>query len=89
MEKVHHPYRQLMLSELTSTNSGAEVRVAGWVHSRRDHGQIVFIDLRDRSGLLQVVFDPTASEKAHQIASQLRQEFVISVVGTVRERPMV
>ncbi len=87
MEKVHHPYRQLMLSELTSTNSGAEVRVAGWVHSRRDHGQIVFIDLRDRSGLLQVVFDPTASEKAHQIASQLRQEFVISVVGTVRERP--
>ena len=65
---------------------GREVTVAGWVHRRRDHGGVIFVDLRDREGLLQIVFHP---EVAHVFAEaeRLRNEFVVSVTGTVRERP--
>ena len=65
---------------------GQTVEVAGWVHRRRDHGGIIFVDLRDREGLLQVVFDPDAAEVFRE-AERLRNEFVISVKGRVRERP--
>jgi aspartyl-tRNA synthetase len=65
---------------------GQTVEVAGWVHRRRDHGGIIFVDLRDREGLLQVVFDPDAAEVFRE-AERLRNEFVIRVKGQVRERP--
>jgi aspartyl-tRNA synthetase len=65
---------------------GQTVEVAGWVHRRRDHGGIIFVDLRDREGLLQVVFDPDVAEVFRE-AERLRNEFVIRVKGRVRERP--
>ena len=66
---------------------GREVTVMGWVDGRRDHGGVVFVDLRDRSGVLQVVFNPEESQVAHGDAGALRSEYVIAVRGTVRERP--
>ena len=65
---------------------GQEVTVAGWVNRRRDHGGVIFIDLRDREGLLQIVFDPDAAAMFKE-AERLRSEFVVKVKGHVRERP--
>ena len=65
---------------------GQEVTVAGWVNRRRDHGGVIFIDLRDREGLLQIVFDPDAADMFKE-AERLRSEFVVKVKGHVRERP--
>jgi aspartyl-tRNA synthetase len=65
---------------------GREVTVAGWVHRRRDHGGVIFVDLRDREGLLQIVFHPE-TEAVFAEAERLRNEFVVSVTGMVRERP--
>jgi aspartyl-tRNA synthetase len=65
---------------------GQEVTVAGWVHRRRDHGGVIFVDIRDREGLLQVVFDPDDQAQFAE-AEKLRNEFVIQVRGLVRERP--
>src|SRR3954464_8036895 len=66
--------------------TGQEVTVAGWVHRRRDHGGVIFIDLRDREGLLQVVCDPD-NAATFRTAEGLRNEFVLKVTGKVRERP--
>lgn len=63
------------------------VTVSGWVHARRDHGKLIFIDLRDRTGLLQIVFNPKVSEEAHKLATDLRPEFVVSVKGKINQRP--
>ena len=71
---------------VNQTLAGEEVTVAGWVHRRRDHGGVIFVDLRDRAGLLQVVFDPDRPELFRE-AERLRNEFVIRVTGRVRERP--
>ncbi|HEY6642273.1 aspartate--tRNA ligase [Povalibacter sp.] len=65
---------------------GQEVSVAGWVHRRRDHGGVIFVDLRDREGLLQIVFDPDRAE-VFQNAERLRSEFCIRITGKVRARP--
>src|ERR1700722_5537028 len=65
---------------------GQEVTVAGWVHRRRDHGGVIFVDVRDREGLLQVVFDPDLAAVFKE-AERLRNEFVVRVTGRVRERP--
>ena len=65
---------------------GATIRVAGWVHRRRDHGGVIFVDLRDRDGLLQIVFDPDAAE-VFADAERVRGEYVLAVEGTVRARP--
>ncbi len=65
---------------------GQSVQVAGWVHGRRDHGGVIFVDLRDRTGLVQVVFDPDRADIFAE-AEKLRSEFVISATGLVRERP--
>src|ERR1044072_5564749 len=65
---------------------GQGVRVAGWVHRRRDHGGVIFVDLRDREGLLQIVFDQDAKD-VFTNAERLRSEFCIRIVGKVRARP--
>ncbi len=65
---------------------GSEVTVAGWVHRRRDHGGVIFVDLRDREGLLQIVFNPDLAAVFAE-AERLRNEYVVSVTGTVRARP--
>jgi aspartyl-tRNA synthetase len=72
--------------EVNEALIGKEVAVAGWVHRRRDHGGVIFVDLRDREGLLQVVFDPDAAAVFAE-AERLRSEFVIRVKGHVRARP--
>jgi aspartyl-tRNA synthetase len=65
---------------------GSEVVVAGWVHKRRDHGGVIFVDLRDRDGIVQVVFRPETSLEAHERAGALRSEWVIMVRGIVEAR---
>jgi aspartyl-tRNA synthetase len=72
--------------DLNAAAIGQEVAVAGWVHRRRDHGGVIFIDLRDRDGLLQVVFDPDRPEIFAE-AERVRGEYVLGVRGTVRARP--
>jgi len=73
--------------ELREENIGDEVVLNGWINRRRDHGGLIFIDLRDRSGLVQVVFDPEISSEAHKLATEVRPEYVIAVRGQVRRRP--
>ncbi len=73
--------------ELTAAHAGQDVRLAGWVHRRRDHGGLIFLDIRDRSGLVQAVVDPSAAEAAYRTADTLRAEWVVALTGEVRARP--
>src|SRR5438046_213536 len=73
--------------ELRLADAGHDVTLAGWVHRRRDHGGLIFIDLRDRYGLTQVVFNPAESGAAHAVAEGLRNEYVLQVRGPVERRP--
>jgi aspartyl-tRNA synthetase len=73
--------------ELRDKHVGKEVALAGWVHRRRDHGGLIFIDLRDREGISQVVFNPEISKKAHKTANELRSEYVAQITGKVAKRP--
>ncbi|MCS7002951.1 MAG: aspartate--tRNA ligase, partial [Dehalococcoidia bacterium] len=73
---------------LTAANAGETVTLAGWVHRRRDHGGLIFIDLRDRSGLVQIVVNPQEAPEAHAIANRVRNEYVVQVVGVVERRPI-
>jgi len=79
-------YRTRACGELARRDIGQEVTLAGWVHRRRDHGNLVFVDLRDRSGLCQVVVRPEESAEAHAAAHEVRSEFVLCVTGKVVER---
>ncbi len=79
-KRTHH------CAALRSQDVGREVSLAGWVHSNRDHGGLVFIDLRDREGLTQVVFNPATAPEAHARAAGLRREYVIAVRGQVASR---
>src|SRR5438067_10892307 len=79
-------YRDAWSGELRASDVGAEPRVAGWVHRRRDHGGLIFIDLRDRTGILQLVFHPEDAPDAHGEAHSLRSEDVISVSGPLVHR---
>ena len=72
---------------MRAADSGGVVTLAGWVHRRRDHGALIFIDIRDRDGLTQVVFNPEVAPDAHAVASRLRNEWVVQVTGEVRLRP--
>jgi aspartyl-tRNA synthetase len=72
--------------ELRISDAGKTVTLAGWLQKRRDHGGLIFMDLRDRSGLVQVTADPSVGQ-AYEIADKARSEFVIQVIGTVRPRP--
>jgi aspartyl-tRNA synthetase len=79
-------YRTHWAGQLRAGDVGEQVRVAGWVHRRRDHGGLIFIDLRDRTGLLQLVFRPEEAPEAHAAAGDLRGEDVISVSGELVRR---
>ena len=79
-------YRDSWAGAVLPARVGEQARVAGWVHRRRDHGGLVFVDLRDRTGLLQVVFNPETTPEAHARSHELRSEWVISVVGEVVRR---
>lgn len=72
--------------KLRKSDAGSQVTLSGWVHRRRDHGGLIFIDLRDRFGLTQLVFDPVKNPVAHAAAEKLRSEWVISIRGTVALR---
>jgi aspartyl-tRNA synthetase len=75
------------LGELNKSNIGETVELSGWVHRRRDHGGIIFIDLRDRYGLTQIKFDPTKNQEVWDAADKIRSEWVINVKGAVASRP--
>lgn len=80
-------YRTHHLNELNHQNIAEKVILSGWVLRRRDHGGLIFIDLRDREGLTQIVFNPKINKNTHQLAENLKSQYVITVSGTVRERP--
>ena len=79
--------RSTFAGSLRDADVGQTVTLCGWVHARRDHGGVIFLDLRDREGLLQVVCDPADSPRAHEQAGELRLEYVVGVRGVVRPRP--
>ena len=79
-------YRDAWCGELTAERADTTARVAGWVHRRRDHGGLIFIDLRDRSGIVQLVFHPETAPQAHSEAHALRSEDVLSASGMVTRR---
>jgi aspartyl-tRNA synthetase len=79
-------YRDSWCGQVSPARVEEELRVAGWVHRRRDHGGLVFVDLRDRTGLVQVVFNPETAPEAHARSHELRSEWVISVRGEVVRR---
>ena len=80
-------YRTHTCGELAKAHAGLAVRLAGWVDSRRDHGGLIFIDLRDRYGVTQCVFNPEKSRQAHALAEKMHLQYVVQVEGTVQHRP--
>ena len=79
--------RSANCGSLRSENAGEQVTLAGWIGRRRDHGGIIFLDLRDRSGSVQLIFNPEIAESASRIAEDVRGEWVVQVKGTVSQRP--
>lgn len=82
-----HPYKDMNCGDVREKHKGQEIKMAGWVATRRDHGGLIFIDLRDRSGLVQVVFNPAEDKELHRAAEGLRSEYVVTVRGKVALRP--
>ncbi|HHN46575.1 MAG TPA: aspartate--tRNA ligase, partial [Planctomycetes bacterium] len=88
MSLIHeNRYRTRMCADVSDEDIGREIIVSGWVASHRDHGGLIFIDLRDRGGIAQVVVDPQRSPEAHKKAEQVRAEYVVRVAGKVTARP--
>ena len=81
MHKTHH------CNELNKSSVGKKVSLVGWVQTRRDHGGLIFVDLRDREGVTQVVFNPEKNAETHKVAEALRSEFCIGIEGEVISRP--
>ena len=79
--------KSIACGDVRASHVGQTVRLAGWVHRRRDHGNLVFIDLRDREGIVQIVFNPETAPEAHAAAQSLRNEWVVQVTGEVTQRP--
>ena len=80
-------YRSHTCNELTEKNIDSEVVLSGWVHRRRDHGGVIFVDLRDRYGLTQIVSDPVDYSQAHNLMDNARSEYILKITGKVRNRP--
>lgn len=80
-------YKSHSCGELRSAHAGQTITLAGWAHRRRDHGGVVFIDLRDRSGLVQAVFNPDLSDETLEVVANIRAEWVLQVTGRVQKRP--
>ncbi|MHB1452183.1 MAG: aspartate--tRNA ligase [Coriobacteriia bacterium] len=87
MFDARYSIRSHVAGALTSADAGSTVTLAGWVAKRRDHGGLIFVDLRDRSGVVQCTFDPDASGEAFVTAERVRPEWVVTLTGTVRLRP--
>ncbi len=87
LEQLGELKRTSYCGELRTKDIGSEVILNGWAQRRRDHGGVIFIDLRDRAGIVQVVFDPQSSREAYEKADQVRAEYVLAVKGKVRARP--
>ena len=81
LKRTHH------CNQLTTADIGKKVVLMGWVETRRDHGGVIFVDLRDREGITQVVFNPETDSRVHELAAELRSEFCMALQGTVRARP--
>jgi len=79
--------RTCYCGELEAKDIGREVVLEGWVNRRRDHGGVTFVDLRDREGLVQVVFNPEVSGPTHEKAKEIKSEYVIRIKGQVSRRP--
>lgn len=88
IKEVKHPFRSHSCGEIRSKDIGKKIRLSGWVQKRRDHGELIFIDLRDVSGVVQVVFVPTVSKGTpFKLAKRIRSEYVLTVLGKVNKRP--
>jgi len=79
--RTHH------CGQLRARDVGSTVRLAGWAHSYRDHGGVIFVDLRDREGMTQLVFNPQTHAESHDLAESIRNEYVLAVEGVVDHRP--
>ncbi len=79
-------YRDTWCGQVLGDRVGQTVRVSGWVHRRRDHGGLIFIDLRDRTGLVQLVFNPDEAGGSFDLGHRLRSEYVVSIAGEVVTR---
>ncbi len=80
-------YKTHTCGELKGTHAGQQVTLAGWVHRRRDHGGVIFLDLRDRYGIIQVTVNPNLSKKTLERVANVRMEWVLQITGTVQKRP--
>jgi len=86
-EFISERKRSHYCGDVRAADIDKEVVLMGWTHRRRDHGGVIFVDLRDREGLVQIVFNPEISPAAHEEAGRIRSEFVLAIVGKVRRRP--
>jgi aspartyl-tRNA synthetase len=84
---VNHSKKTHTCGELNKKDVGRQVTLMGWVHTRRDHGGLIFVDLRDREGITQIVFNPEVAAEAHKAAGDIRSEFVLAVTGKASPRP--
>jgi aspartyl-tRNA synthetase len=82
-------YKRIPCGLISSEHVGKEVKIEGWVNRRRDHGNLIFIDVRDRSGLVQVVFDPSKNLEAHKKAMELKNEYSICIIGVLLKRELI
>src|SRR5512147_1885006 len=80
-------YKTHNCGELRTTHIDQQVTLAGWVHRRRDHGGVIFLDLRDRYGITQITINPNLSKETLEAAANVRMEWVLQVTGTVQKRP--
>ncbi|MEE8575433.1 MAG: OB-fold nucleic acid binding domain-containing protein, partial [Thermodesulfobacteriota bacterium] len=87
MENLDGWKRSSYAGEVTSEFLDKEVTLMGWVQKRRDHGGVIFVDLRDRTGIVQLVFNPEKAPAAHEKAHAVRSEFVLAIKGVVLKRP--